>query len=185
MEHNKELKIPDQPKTCAPCGLTWVAGWLVTSPGWLVASPGSVWLSSGPVSLQDGRIFCRRTACDCGSPSADLFCCPECDTRVTSQCLDQSGHRLYHSGDNWTYSCQHCRCLVGAEPFGQQCQWCSVTFDLLSARAGMKCQMGFPGWTLLFINSYCITASQTFYKANKLKMAPSLSTRPFKHKPSN
>ncbi|XP_071618743.1 protein kinase C-binding protein NELL1 isoform X7 [Heliangelus exortis] len=64
-------------------------------------------------SCKDGRIFCRRTACDCENPSADLFCCPECDTRVTSQCLDQTGHKLYHSGDNWTYSCQQCRCLDG------------------------------------------------------------------------
>ncbi|KAK2511835.1 hypothetical protein Q9233_016713 [Columba guinea] len=64
-------------------------------------------------SCKDGRIFCRRTACDCENPSADLFCCPECDTRVTSQCLDQTGHKLYRSGDNWTYSCQQCRCLEG------------------------------------------------------------------------
>ncbi|MBZ3891223.1 Protein kinase C-binding protein NELL1 [Sciurus carolinensis] len=61
----------------------------------------------------DGKIFCRRTACDCQNPSVDLFCCPECDTRVTSQCLDQNGHKLYRSGDNWTHSCQQCRCLEG------------------------------------------------------------------------
>nr|DBA17639.1 TPA: hypothetical protein GDO54_003057 [Pyxicephalus adspersus] len=64
-------------------------------------------------SCKDGKIFCRRTACDCQNPSVDLFCCPECDTRVTSQCLDQNGHKVYHSGDNWTYSCQQCRCLAG------------------------------------------------------------------------
>ncbi|KAM3919670.1 protein kinase C-binding protein NELL1 isoform 2-T2 [Leptodactylus fuscus] len=64
-------------------------------------------------SCKDGKIFCRRTACDCQNPSVDLFCCPECDTRVTSQCLDQSGRKLYHSGDKWTYSCQECRCLAG------------------------------------------------------------------------
>ncbi|XP_063802445.1 protein kinase C-binding protein NELL1 isoform X3 [Pseudophryne corroboree] len=64
-------------------------------------------------SCKDGRIFCRRTACDCGNPSVDLFCCPECDTRVTSQCLDQHGRKLYHSGDKWIYSCQQCRCLAG------------------------------------------------------------------------
>uniref|UniRef100_A0A8C4M2Q6 Protein kinase C-binding protein NELL1 n=1 Tax=Equus asinus TaxID=9793 RepID=A0A8C4M2Q6_EQUAS len=62
---------------------------------------------------KDGKIFCRRTACDCQNPSVDLFCCPECDTRVTSQCLDQNGHKLYRSGDNWTHSCQQCRCLEG------------------------------------------------------------------------
>ncbi|XP_030874950.1 protein kinase C-binding protein NELL1-like [Leptonychotes weddellii] len=61
----------------------------------------------------DGKIFCRRTACDCRNPSVDLFCCPECDTRVTSQCLDQNGHKLYRSGDNWTHSCQQCWCLEG------------------------------------------------------------------------
>uniref|UniRef100_A0A8C5N377 Neural EGFL like 1 n=1 Tax=Leptobrachium leishanense TaxID=445787 RepID=A0A8C5N377_9ANUR len=64
-------------------------------------------------SCKDGKIFCRRTACDCQNPSVDLFCCPECDTRETSQCLDQNGHNLYHSGDNWTYGCQQCRCLEG------------------------------------------------------------------------
>ncbi|KAL6064426.1 hypothetical protein STEG23_020153, partial [Scotinomys teguina] len=65
---------------------------------------------------EDGKIFCRRTACDCQNPNVDLFCCPECDTRVTSQCLDQSGHKLYRSGDNWTHSCQQCRCLVRQFP---------------------------------------------------------------------
>ncbi|XP_053122614.1 protein kinase C-binding protein NELL1 isoform X5 [Hemicordylus capensis] len=64
-------------------------------------------------SCKDGKIYCRRTACDCQNPSVDFFCCPECDTRVTSQCLDQNGHKLYRSGDNWTYSCQQCRCLEG------------------------------------------------------------------------
>ncbi|XP_063145637.1 protein kinase C-binding protein NELL1 isoform X1 [Candoia aspera] len=64
-------------------------------------------------SCRDGKIFCRRTACDCENLSVDFFCCPECDTRVTSQCLDQNGHKLYRSGDNWTYSCQQCRCLEG------------------------------------------------------------------------
>lgn len=64
------------------------------------------------IPKQNGKIFCRRTACDCLNPSVDLFCCPECDTRVTSQCLDQNGHKLYRSGDNWTHGCQQCRCLV-------------------------------------------------------------------------
>ncbi|XP_041075267.1 protein kinase C-binding protein NELL1-like [Polyodon spathula] len=64
-------------------------------------------------SCKDGKIFCRRTACDCLNPNVDLFCCPECDSRVTSQCFHQSGHKVYRSGDNWTYSCQHCRCLEG------------------------------------------------------------------------
>ncbi|XP_072322794.1 protein kinase C-binding protein NELL1-like isoform X5 [Scyliorhinus torazame] len=64
-------------------------------------------------SCQDGRIFCRRTVCDCHNPNVDLFCCSECDTRVTSQCLHQSGHLVYRSEDVWTYNCQECRCLQG------------------------------------------------------------------------
>ncbi|KAF2979319.1 hypothetical protein EK904_012486 [Melospiza melodia maxima] len=94
--------------------------------GWAVAD-------GGPCVLQDGRIFCRRTACDCGSPSADLFCCPECDTRVTSQCLHQSGQRLYRSGDNWTYSCQHCRCLEGeVDCWPLQCPTLSCEYTAIS-----------------------------------------------------
>lgn len=81
---------------------------LSLSPSW--------WKPLNLISTQDGKIFCRRTACDCQNPSADLFCCPECDTRVTSQCLDQNGHKLYRSGDNWTHSCQQCRCLVRQLP---------------------------------------------------------------------
>uniref|UniRef100_A0A8C5JJX9 Protein kinase C-binding protein NELL1 n=1 Tax=Junco hyemalis TaxID=40217 RepID=A0A8C5JJX9_JUNHY len=84
-------------------------------------------------SCKDGSIFCRRTACDCGSPSADLFCCPECDTRVTSQCLHQSGQRLYRSGDNWTYSCQHCRCLEGeVDCWPLQCPALSCEYTAMS-----------------------------------------------------
>ncbi|XP_069779797.1 protein kinase C-binding protein NELL1-like [Narcine bancroftii] len=64
-------------------------------------------------SCQDGKIFCRRTVCDCRNPNVDLFCCSECDTRMTSQCLHQNGHLIYRSGDSWTYSCQQCRCLQG------------------------------------------------------------------------
>ncbi|XP_042197315.1 protein kinase C-binding protein NELL1 isoform X2 [Callorhinchus milii] len=64
-------------------------------------------------SCQDGKIFCRRTVCDCRNTNVDLFCCPECDTRETSQCLHQNGHLVYRSGDLWTYSCQQCRCLQG------------------------------------------------------------------------
>ncbi|XP_060694596.1 protein kinase C-binding protein NELL1-like isoform X3 [Hemiscyllium ocellatum] len=64
-------------------------------------------------SCQDGNIFCRRIVCDCRTPNVDLFCCSECDTRVTSQCLHQNGHLVYRSGDIWTYNCQQCRCLQG------------------------------------------------------------------------
>ncbi|XP_059508163.1 protein kinase C-binding protein NELL1-like isoform X5 [Stegostoma tigrinum] len=64
-------------------------------------------------SCQDGNIFCRRSVCDCRTPNVDLFCCSECDTRVTSQCLHQNGHLVYRSGDVWIYNCQQCRCLQG------------------------------------------------------------------------
>ncbi|XP_052334751.1 protein kinase C-binding protein NELL1-like isoform X2 [Oncorhynchus keta] len=64
-------------------------------------------------SCKDGRTFCRRRECDCVDPEADLFCCPECDSRKSSQCLHQSGHTLYNSRDSWIYSCQQCRCLEG------------------------------------------------------------------------
>ncbi|XP_062311198.1 protein kinase C-binding protein NELL1-like [Osmerus eperlanus] len=64
-------------------------------------------------SCKDGQIFCRRKECDCTDAGVDLFCCAECDTRQSSQCLHQSGRTLYHSGDSWVYSCQQCRCLEG------------------------------------------------------------------------
>lgn len=80
--------------------------------GLVFTAQPSWWNLLNLISKQDGKTFCRRTACDCQNPSVDLFCCPECDTRVTSQCLDQKGHKLYRSGDNWTHSCQQCRCLV-------------------------------------------------------------------------
>ncbi|KAL4642008.1 protein kinase C-binding protein NELL1 [Arapaima gigas] len=64
-------------------------------------------------SCKDGTVTCRRTECDCQNPTVDLMCCPECDTRHSSQCLHQSGHTIFHSGDNWIYSCQQCRCLEG------------------------------------------------------------------------
>ncbi|KAL7866888.1 hypothetical protein AOLI_G00147020 [Acnodon oligacanthus] len=64
-------------------------------------------------TCKDGRVFCRRRGCDCDDPAVDWFCCPECDTRQSSQCLHQSGHTLYRSGDSWVYNCQQCRCLEG------------------------------------------------------------------------
>ncbi|XP_014030417.2 protein kinase C-binding protein NELL1 [Salmo salar] len=64
-------------------------------------------------SCKDGRTFCRRRECHCADPEADLFCCPECDSRKSSQCLHQSGHILYRSRDSWIYSCQQCRCVEG------------------------------------------------------------------------
>lgn len=56
--------------------------------------------------------MCRRMVCDCDNPNADLFCCPECDPRLSSQCLHQNGLLTYGSGDTWVENCQQCQCLV-------------------------------------------------------------------------
>ncbi|CAB1438291.1 unnamed protein product [Pleuronectes platessa] len=64
-------------------------------------------------SCKDGQTYCRRRPCDCGDPDEDLFCCPSCDNRPSSQCLDQSGRSLYRSGASWMYGCQQCRCMEG------------------------------------------------------------------------
>lgn len=77
--------------------------------------------------LQDGRTFCRRRECDCVDPEADLFCCPECDSRKSSQCLHQSGHILYRSRDSWIYSCQQCRCVVCTHTCAFACIACTYT----------------------------------------------------------
>ncbi|POI34314.1 hypothetical protein CIB84_001932, partial [Bambusicola thoracicus] len=62
---------------------------------------------------QSGYVMCRRMVCDCENPTVDLFCCPECDPRLSSQCLHQSGELSYNSGDSWIQNCQQCRCLQG------------------------------------------------------------------------
>ena len=62
--------------------------------------------------VQDGQTYCRRRPCDCGDPDEDLLCCPGCDNRPSSQCLDQGGRTLYRSGASWLYGCQQCRCMV-------------------------------------------------------------------------
>lgn len=59
--------------------------------------------------------MCRRMVCDCDNPNADLFCCPECDPRLSSQCLHQNGLLTYGSGDTWVENCQQCQCLVSAD----------------------------------------------------------------------
>lgn len=61
---------------------------------------------------QAGQVMCRRMVCDCDNPNADLFCCPECDPRLSSQCLHQNGLLTYSSGDTWVENCQQCQCLV-------------------------------------------------------------------------
>lgn len=68
-----------------------------------------------PSVVQDAQTYCRRRPCDCGDPDEDLFCCPGCDNRPNSQCLDQSGRTLYRSGASWLYGCQQCRCMVSRQ----------------------------------------------------------------------
>lgn len=88
---------------------------------WMLSSLGSVsvWVCyCGPDNnavlhhLQAGQVMCRRMVCDCDNPNADLFCCPECDPRLSSQCLHQNGLLTYGSGDTWVENCQQCQCLV-------------------------------------------------------------------------
>uniref|UniRef100_A0A6Q2YF50 NEL-like protein 2 n=1 Tax=Esox lucius TaxID=8010 RepID=A0A6Q2YF50_ESOLU len=64
-------------------------------------------------SCQTGQVMCRRMVCDCENPTADLFCCPECDPRLSSLCLHQNGLLTYGSGDTWVDNCQQCQCLQG------------------------------------------------------------------------
>ncbi|XP_041113955.1 protein kinase C-binding protein NELL2-like isoform X1 [Polyodon spathula] len=64
-------------------------------------------------SCQSGLVMCRRMVCDCENPTVDLFCCPECDPRLSSQCLHQSGQMAYSNGDTWVQNCQQCQCLQG------------------------------------------------------------------------
>ncbi|XP_053880762.1 protein kinase C-binding protein NELL2 isoform X1 [Malaclemys terrapin pileata] len=78
---------------------------------------GQIWVLENDrcsvCSCQSGYVMCRRMVCDCENPTVDLFCCPECDSRLSSQCLHQSGELSYNSGDTWVQNCQQCRCLQG------------------------------------------------------------------------
>ncbi|XP_069084925.1 protein kinase C-binding protein NELL2 isoform X2 [Pleurodeles waltl] len=78
---------------------------------------GQIWVLENDrcsvCSCQTGLVMCRRMVCDCENPTVDLFCCPECDPRLSSQCLHQSGGLIYNSGDTWLQECQQCRCLQG------------------------------------------------------------------------
>ncbi|XP_070804065.1 protein kinase C-binding protein NELL2 [Pituophis catenifer annectens] len=78
---------------------------------------GQIWMLENDrcsvCSCQTGYVMCRRMVCDCENPTADLFCCPECDPRLSSQCLHQNGEIVYNSGDTWVQNCQQCRCLQG------------------------------------------------------------------------
>uniref|UniRef100_A0A6Q2YTR0 NEL-like protein 2 n=1 Tax=Esox lucius TaxID=8010 RepID=A0A6Q2YTR0_ESOLU len=70
-------------------------------------------------SCQTGQVMCRRMVCDCENPTADLFCCPECDPRLSSLCLHQNGLLTYGSGDTWVDNCQQCQCLVSTAYTGR------------------------------------------------------------------
>uniref|UniRef100_A0A4W4HQ48 Neural EGFL like 2 n=1 Tax=Electrophorus electricus TaxID=8005 RepID=A0A4W4HQ48_ELEEL len=65
-------------------------------------------------SCQSGLVMCRRMVCDCENPTVDVLCCPECDPRLSSQCLHQNGLLTYSNGDTWVENCQQCQCLRGA-----------------------------------------------------------------------
>ncbi|XP_043943101.1 protein kinase C-binding protein NELL2 [Protopterus annectens] len=78
---------------------------------------GQIWVLENDkcsvCSCQKGLVMCRRMVCDCQNPTVDLFCCPECDSRLTSHCLHQNGDLVYSSGETWIQNCQQCRCLHG------------------------------------------------------------------------
>ncbi|XP_048124329.1 protein kinase C-binding protein NELL2 isoform X2 [Alosa alosa] len=78
---------------------------------------GQIWVLDSDrcsvCSCQTGQVMCRRMVCDCENPTADLFCCPECDPRLSSQCMHQNGLLTYSSGDTWVENCQQCQCMRG------------------------------------------------------------------------
>ncbi|XP_041934937.1 protein kinase C-binding protein NELL2 isoform X2 [Alosa sapidissima] len=78
---------------------------------------GQIWVLDSDrcsvCSCQTGQVMCRRMVCDCENPTADLFCCPECDPRLSSQCMHQNGLLTYRSGDTWVENCQQCQCMRG------------------------------------------------------------------------
>uniref|UniRef100_A0A8C6Q8A4 Neural EGFL like 2 n=1 Tax=Nothobranchius furzeri TaxID=105023 RepID=A0A8C6Q8A4_NOTFU len=82
-----------------------------------VKHSGQIWVLDSDrcsvCSCQAGQVMCRRMVCDCDNPNADLFCCPECDPRLSSQCLHQNGLLTFGSGDTWVENCQQCQCLQG------------------------------------------------------------------------
>ncbi|XP_018585658.2 protein kinase C-binding protein NELL2-like [Scleropages formosus] len=78
---------------------------------------GQIWVLESDrcsvCSCQTGLVLCRRMVCDCDNPTVDLFCCPECDLHLSSQCLHRSTLRTYNSGDTWVDGCRQCQCLRG------------------------------------------------------------------------
>uniref|UniRef100_A0AAZ3QU08 Neural EGFL like 2 n=1 Tax=Oncorhynchus tshawytscha TaxID=74940 RepID=A0AAZ3QU08_ONCTS len=78
---------------------------------------GQIWVLDNDrcsvCSCQSGLVMCRRMVCDCESTTADLFCCPECNPGLSSQCLHQNRLITYSSGDTWVENCQQCQCMSG------------------------------------------------------------------------
>lgn len=106
-------------KTEVARGLLWL------SEICLVCALSSVYktrfLSADPGCLtsllnRTGRYSAGGIACDCQNPSVDLFCCPECDTRVTSQCLDQKWNKLYREETTGFTAASSAACLVCGLP---------------------------------------------------------------------
>lgn len=63
--------------------------------------------------------MCRRMVCDCENPTVDVLCCPECDPRLSSQCLHQNGLLAYSNGETWVENCQQCQCMVSGSMLNQ------------------------------------------------------------------
>ncbi|CAL8277731.1 unnamed protein product, partial [Gadus morhua 'NCC'] len=82
-----------------------------------VKHDGQIWVMDGDrcsvCSCQTSHVLCRRMVCDCDNPTVDVFCCPECDPRLSGRCLDQSSRLSYSSGDTWLEGCQQCTCTRG------------------------------------------------------------------------
>uniref|UniRef100_A0A8C1JKD0 Neural EGFL like 2b n=1 Tax=Cyprinus carpio TaxID=7962 RepID=A0A8C1JKD0_CYPCA len=82
-----------------------------------VKDNGQIWVLDDDrcsvCSCQSGLVMCRRMVCDCENPTVDVLCCPECDPRLSSQCLHQNGLLAYSNGETWEENCQQCQCMRG------------------------------------------------------------------------
>ncbi|XP_062913743.1 protein kinase C-binding protein NELL2-like [Mobula hypostoma] len=97
---------------------------------------GQIWVLDNDrcsvCSCQTGLVLCRRMVCDCENPTVDLFCCPECDPRLTSQCLNQKGDVTYKSGETWMQDCQQCHCVQGeVDCWPLQCPEADCEFSMV------------------------------------------------------
>jgi len=68
--------------------------------------------SCSTCSCHRGVISCSAKVCDCSDSEVDLDCCPHCDDD-SPRCRHQENTSLtFASGQNWTYQCQVCECMV-------------------------------------------------------------------------